>query len=157
MKWKNTQLTTSWNYIKIYLMLRAKQTWHSVFFVFVQRVLFKLWHIMCGSCPLLALEFRPAEMGRVLMVLAKSWKKLEIMKKDWNPEILRIHVGTYTRIMKQDWNPEMRLKSWNKISSGKTKTLTFVQYYHVVSRPGRAPFFCAENSGNNWSCHLPPH
>ncbi len=81
-------------------MLCTKQTWHSVFFVFVQRVLSKMWHIMCGSCPLLALEFRPAEIGRVLIVLAKSWKKIEIMKKDWNPEILRIYVGTYTQIMK---------------------------------------------------------
>ncbi len=49
-------------------------------FVFVQRVLSKVWHIMCGSCSLLALEFRPAEMGRVLIVLGKSWKKIEIMK-----------------------------------------------------------------------------
>jgi hypothetical protein len=31
---------------------------------------------------MLALEFRPAEMGRVLIVLAKSQKKIEIMKKD---------------------------------------------------------------------------
>ncbi len=30
------------------------------------------------------------------------------MKKDWNPEILRTYVGTYTQIMKQDWNPETR-------------------------------------------------
>jgi hypothetical protein len=81
---------------------------------------------MCGSCPLLAWDFGPAEMGRVLIVLAKSWKKIEIIKKDWNPEILRTYVGTHTQIMKQDWNPETRLKSWNKISSGKTKTLTFV-------------------------------
>jgi hypothetical protein len=36
---------------------------------------------MCGSCPLLALEFRPAEMGRVLIMLAKSLKKIEIMKQ----------------------------------------------------------------------------
>jgi hypothetical protein len=27
--------------------------------------------VQCGSCPLLALEFRPAEMGRVLIVLDK--------------------------------------------------------------------------------------
>ncbi len=97
----------------------------SVLFVFVQHVFSKV-RLMCGSCPLLAWEFRPAAMGRVLIVLTKSWKKIEIMKIDWNPEILRTYVGTYTQIMKQDWNPETRLKSWNKISSGKTKTLTFV-------------------------------
>ncbi len=70
------------------------------------------------------------------------------MKKDWNPEILRTYVGTYTQIMKRDWYPETRLKSWNKISLGKTKTLTFVKYYHVAAHPGLAPFFCAENSNN---------
>ncbi len=83
-------------------MLCAKQAWHSMFFVFVQRVLTKVWHIMCGFCPLLALEFRPAEMGRVLIVLAKSWKKIEIMKKI---EILKSWEYTWEPI------PE----SWNKI------------------------------------------
>ncbi len=43
----------------------------SVLFVFVQHVFSKV-QLMCGSFPLLAWEFRPAEMGRVLMVLAKS-------------------------------------------------------------------------------------
>ncbi len=49
--------------------------------LFVQRVFSKV-QLMCGFCPLLAWEFRPAEMGRVLIMLAKSWKKIEIMKKD---------------------------------------------------------------------------
>jgi hypothetical protein len=49
-------------------MLKANLT---VFFVFVQRVFSKV-RLRCGSCPLLAWGFRPAEMGRVLIVLAKS-------------------------------------------------------------------------------------
>ncbi len=122
-------------------MLCAKQTWHSAFFVFVQRVLSKVWHIMCGSCPLLALEFRPAEMGRVLIVLAKSWKKIEIMKKDWNPETLRIYMGTYTQIMKQDWN-------WNKIEilkqdqfrKNKNSYICVVLSHRFAPQPG-PPFF----------------
>jgi hypothetical protein len=51
-------------------MCEANLTLCFVFFVFVQRVFSKVR--LCGSCPLLAWEFRPAEMGRVLIVLAKS-------------------------------------------------------------------------------------
>jgi hypothetical protein len=51
-----------------------------VFFVFVQRVFSKA-QLMCGSCPLLVWEFRPAEMGRVLIVLANHEKRLKLLKK----------------------------------------------------------------------------
>ncbi len=102
--------------MKIYLMLHNMHEANlTLCFLCLFSVCFPKMRLVCGSCLLLAWEFRPAEMSRVLIVLPKSWKKIEIVKKDWNPEILRIYVGTYTQIMKQDWNPETRLKSWNKI------------------------------------------
>jgi hypothetical protein len=52
---------------------------HSVFVVFVQCMFSKV-KLMCGSCPFPAWEFRPAEMGRVLIVLAKLQNKIEILK-----------------------------------------------------------------------------
>ncbi len=59
---KNTELTTSWNNIKIYLNAKyAQGKPDSVFFVFFQHVFSKA-QLMCGSCPLLAWGCRPAEM-----------------------------------------------------------------------------------------------
>jgi hypothetical protein len=135
---------TSWKYIKNYLMQCVKQTWLCVFCVCSACVVQSVTHHVWVLSVALALESRPAEMCRVLIVLAKSWKKIEIMKKDWNPEILRIYGGIYTWIMKQDWNPEIRLKSWNKISSGKTKLLHLCSTITSFCAPAWPPFFCAE-------------
>jgi hypothetical protein len=150
-KWKNTELTTSWNNIKIYLMLCAKQTW----LCFVQRVFSKA-QLMCGSCPLLAWEFRLAEMGRILIVLSKSWKRLKSWKKieilkSWEPTWEPIPESwNKIEIMKQDWNPETRSVQEKQKILHLCSTITSLR---ALARP---PFFCAENSDNNWSCRLPP-
>ncbi len=93
-------------------MLCTKQTWLCVFCVCSACVFQSATHAWVLSVA--AWEFRPAEMGRVLIVFAKSWKKIEIMKKDWN---LKSWEPTWKplpeswnkiEIMKQDWNPETR-------------------------------------------------
>ncbi len=113
-------------------------------FVFLVQHVFSKVQLVCECCPLLAWEFRPAEMGRVLIVLAKSWK-------NWDPEILRTYVGTYTRIMKQD-----KIMKQDQFRKNKNSYICVVLSRCCTPRPGIPPFFCDENSNSNCACHLPP-
>jgi hypothetical protein len=60
-------------------------------------------------------------------------------------------VGTYTQIMKQD-----KIMKQDQFRKNKNSYICVVLSRRCVPRPGLLPFFCAENSNNNCSCHLPP-
>ncbi len=140
-KWKNTELMTSWNNIKIYLMLCVKQTWLCVFCVF----LFSAWFSKRNSCVGLVRCWRGnldllkwAEFSSCWLnheKRLKSWKKIEILKS-WEPTWEPIPKSwNKIEILKQDWNPETR--SVQK----KQKLLHLCSTTTSLHAPAWPPFF----------------
>jgi hypothetical protein len=80
----------------------------------------------------------------------KSWNKIEILQSwesTWEPIP---ESWNKNEILKYDWNPE------TKSVQEKQKLLHLCSTITLFCALAWPPFFCAENSDNNWSCHLPP-